>query len=80
MKTLNTITKLHTINGQEFVSTYKLCVRSGQNSETLHCVDVDHAYTDGRTVAMNGIICTEDKNKAFYAFKVASESNAWGSM
>ena len=70
----------HVINGQEFVSTYKITTRSGFNGESLECVEVDHAYTDGRIIASNGISCHSSPDAAWSAYKNAIATTAWGSM
>lgn len=70
----------HVINGQEFVSTYKITTRSGFNGVWLECVEVDHAYTDGRIVASNRISCHQSPDAAWTTYKNAIATTAWGSM
>jgi len=70
----------HAINGVEFLSTYKITTRAGFNGVALECVEVDHAYKDGRVVASNTISNHESPDVAFRAYKKAIEKKEWGVM
>lgn len=70
----------HVINGQEFLSTYKITTRRGFNGVSLECVEVDHAYQGGRIIASNTISNHESPDAAFRAYKNAIATKAWGTM